>query len=125
MFPARFRLFTEDVDQCCPGELFADLKPKKGCVLTSRGSSSPRGSLYSVSRHLLPELEEAELDEAWAPQEPPVLVCLHLLGVSEATSCGSRSRAWLVISCAAGRLFAHPLVLELFGGLEQSNLVHH
>lgn len=38
----------QDLDQCCPGKLFSDLKPKKGCVLTSLGSRSPRGNLYSV-----------------------------------------------------------------------------
>lgn len=57
----------QDLDLCCPGKLFSDLGPKKGCVLTNLGSRSPSGSVDSVSRSLSSQLgifEESELGKA-------------------------------------------------------------
>lgn len=57
----------QDLDQCCPGKLFFNLKPEKGVCVDQRREWSPSDNLCSVFRHLsfqLQVLEELELDKA-------------------------------------------------------------
>lgn len=133
MFLATFLLFTgvrqgPGFRQVLAWKIVFCPQAKKGFVLDQpRKCGSPRDCVDCVQAFVIPtgDLWGVGAHKAWAHQDSLFSLPLHLSGDSEATSCGSGSQLCRWLSAQQGRLSVFPSVLELFGGLEQSNLAPH